>query len=65
MSNNFNIRMNICDDESVIYLRIPHTSCRRAVAGIMTLIVGFLGFIGLRVELSPNTNYRPNTEATQ
>ena len=49
----FKVKMDIDNDDSIIYVKIPHTTVRRAVAGIMTIIVGFLGIIGLKVELRP------------
>jgi len=49
----FKIKMDIDNDDSIIYVRIPHATVRRAVAGVMTLIVGFLGIVGLKVELKP------------
>ena len=58
----FKVKMDIDDVDSIIYVRIPHATIRRAVAGIMAGIVGFLGFIGLRVELHTDSPQPNNTE---
>ena len=66
MSNEeFKIKMDIDSDDSIIYLKIPHETIRRAVSGAMALIVGFLGIIGLRVELNTGKPEPPATEVQQ
>lgn len=66
MSNDeFKIKMDIDSDDSIIYVKIPHETIRRAVAGIMAGIVGFLGVIGLRVELNTIHTEPPATEVQQ
>jgi hypothetical protein len=63
MSNDeFKVKMDIDNDDSIIYVKIPHTTVRRAVAGVMTIIVGFLGIIGLKVELKPGV---PSPQPTE
>lgn len=51
-NEDFKIKMDIDGDDSIVYLKIPHQTVRRAVSGIMALVVGFLGIIGLRVEFN-------------
>lgn len=66
MSNeDFKVKMDIDNDDSIIYIKIPHATVRRAVAGVMTLIVGFLGIIGLKVELKSPSPAPFNTEVIQ
>jgi hypothetical protein len=61
----FKIKMDIDADDSIVYLKIPHATVRRAVAGILAGIVGFLGIIGLRVELHTDTPQTPSTEVSK
>lgn len=58
----FKIKMDIDSDDSIVYLKIPHETVRRAVSGMMALVVAFLGLIGLRLEVHTGTPDPPNTE---
>jgi hypothetical protein len=61
----FKIKMDIDSDDSIVYLKIPHATVRRAVAGMLAGIVGFLGIIGLRVELHTDSPQTPSTEVSK
>ena len=63
--DDFKIKMDIDNDDSIIYIKIPHATIRRSISGVLALIVGFLGIIGLRVELNPLKPNGQNTEVVQ
>jgi hypothetical protein len=58
----FKLKMNVDDNDSIIYVCIPHATVRRAVAGVMALVVGFLGIIGLRVDVHTGDSGGATTE---
>jgi hypothetical protein len=64
-NEDFKIKMDIDGDDSIIYLKIPHVTVRRAVSGMMALVVACLGFIGLRLEVHTGTPETPPTEVQQ